>query len=658
MRVGTLGPVVVVAADGTPVPLAEGRARQLLALLVLHRDRTVRFDELLDALWAGAPPATATQVVHNLVAALRRTAGEALVRTDPGVGYRLGAVSVDADSLLVAPALADDLLTAGSAASAVSALEEALALWRGEPFLELLDSPDAAAERTRLVAARESCEELLVDAQLAAGRHDVLVPALEAAVRRDPLRERTWAQLATALYRSRGQAEALDALRRAEHALLEGLGADLGPRLRDLRMAVLQQSPALEAPATVVARAPSSPDDLWTRLLTLRGRREGLDGAQRQDLLVALVTDVEEVMSAVVADGDDAQAQVAAELLVELSAACIASPSWRDAIRWAQALVPRVARGTAAQLQLLLACGHLVASALPEARAAASAALSHAEAEGDLALSAEALYWLAVCHGEGSGDLADDSDPAAVLALLERSAADWRAVDGDARRIAAGLAGTLTALAVHQRLAQGDPVRARETLTHALEVVGDQDDWMRSYVLWHQVATVIELRDHAAADALLAQLSAIPATARTQDKTNALTPLRADLARQRGRVHEAAEGYRTHVRTLAEHGEPPVTLGLPLLRLGDALCALGDVDRGLRCVAAGLTGLDGRPVPARVSTASADRSREWLGEAAWRQLRQDLDERPFGVLVEELTREPAFPVADETDRELEGSRAS
>ena len=643
MRVGALGPVVVVSDDGTPVALGEGRVRPLLALLVLHRDRVVRVDEVLDVLWSGAPPATATQVVHNLVAAVRKAAGEALVRTEPGAGYRLGAVSVDADSLLVAATVADDLLSAGSSAAAVSRLEAALALWRGEPFPELPDSVDAAAERIRLLAAREACEELLVDAQLAAGRHALLVPELEAAVRRHPLRERTWAQLATALYRTRGQGEALEAIRRAEHALADGLGVDLGPRLRDLRLAVLQQSPALELAPTEPAPVSSSPSGTWAALLTLRGRCDALDGAQRHDLQVALVPEMDTVLAEVVAGDDDEQAEQAALLLIELCAAYIASPSWRSTVSWARALLPRVSAGTAARLQLVVAVGHHVAAELTEALEAAWLAVTHAEAVGDEALIADALCWLAVNHAEVTGDPLPSSDPEEVLGLLARSAEAWQRADTTPRRRAVGLAATLTATAVHQRLVQEDAERARATLTEALEVVGDHDSWMRSYVLWHQVATVSELGDYAAADALLAELSAIPAGARTQDRVNGLTPLLAGLARRRGRVHEAAEAFRAHLRELVQAGESPSTLALYLVRFGDALCALGDDERGLRCVALGLRSRGEAPLPKRVSTTSADRSRELLGELGWQRLRDDVAAADITVLTEELTREPALP---------------
>jgi TolB-like protein len=77
----------VLGEDGAPVPLG-GRAYDLLACLIRHRDRIVGKAELMDAVW----PATVV-IDNNLsaqVTALRKAFGADVVRTVGGVGYRLG----------------------------------------------------------------------------------------------------------------------------------------------------------------------------------------------------------------------------------------------------------------------------------------------------------------------------------------------------------------------------------------------------------------------------------------------------------------------------------------------------------------------------------------------------------------------------------------
>ena len=70
-----------------------------------------------------------------------------------------------------------------------------------------------------------------------------------------PFRERRWAQLMLALYRSGRQRDALDAYQRARRLLVDELGVEPGPELRRLEAAVLAQDPSLDllSPAPVSA---------------------------------------------------------------------------------------------------------------------------------------------------------------------------------------------------------------------------------------------------------------------------------------------------------------------------------------------------------------------------------------------------------------------
>ena len=73
-----------------------------------------------------------------------------------------------------------------------------------------------------------------------------------------PLRERRWAQLILANYRSGRQADALRAYQRCRSVLAEQLGIEPGPELRRLETAVLAQDPSLD-PGPVTAGEPVPP---------------------------------------------------------------------------------------------------------------------------------------------------------------------------------------------------------------------------------------------------------------------------------------------------------------------------------------------------------------------------------------------------------------
>ena len=135
------------------------------------------------------------------------------------------------------------MLSQGQADAAASLLREALGLWRGGAFEEFLDTDVGAAESDRLAELRLAALEDRVEADLRLGRHRELVAELEGLVREQPLRERLWAQLLLALYRSGRQADALLAYQRARSVLVEELGIDPGAELRRLHAAILAQDP-------------------------------------------------------------------------------------------------------------------------------------------------------------------------------------------------------------------------------------------------------------------------------------------------------------------------------------------------------------------------------------------------------------------------------
>ncbi|HUR16102.1 MAG TPA: winged helix-turn-helix domain-containing protein, partial [Candidatus Limnocylindrales bacterium] len=70
-----LGPVEALK-NGQPVALGGPRQRTLLALLLLRPGRTVPVDELLDAIWAGEPPAGAPTTIRSYVSRLRAALGD------------------------------------------------------------------------------------------------------------------------------------------------------------------------------------------------------------------------------------------------------------------------------------------------------------------------------------------------------------------------------------------------------------------------------------------------------------------------------------------------------------------------------------------------------------------------------------------------------
>ena len=127
-------------------------------------------------------------------------------------------------------------------------LDDALRLWRGEPFAAL-DTPWLNDVRDALAAERHAAELDRNDLALRVGQHAAVLTDIVAAVEQEPLDERLAAQLMLAFYRNGRQADALATFRRIRDRLIEELGADPGAPLLRLHRQILEGDPELLAVA-------------------------------------------------------------------------------------------------------------------------------------------------------------------------------------------------------------------------------------------------------------------------------------------------------------------------------------------------------------------------------------------------------------------------
>jgi len=252
---------------GAGVGLGSQKPRALLAVLALEPGRVVSVDRLVECLWPGNPPETAAHAVQVYVSQLRKALGsETLVTRSPGYVLEVDPERIDVHRFA---RLADEGRTAlagGDPTGAEAALREALALWRGPALADFAYEPFAQTDIARLEELRLATVEERVDADLALGRDAELVPELEALVASQPLRERPRAQLMLALYRSGRQADALAAYRAARDTLVDELGLEPGPELRELESAILRQDESLLLPQTA---PPLRPAMQFRRLVTI-----------------------------------------------------------------------------------------------------------------------------------------------------------------------------------------------------------------------------------------------------------------------------------------------------------------------------------------------------------------------------------------------------
>ncbi|WP_263302477.1 AfsR/SARP family transcriptional regulator [Streptomyces purpurogeneiscleroticus] len=261
LRFEVLGPLRVWRNE---VELEVGPVQQrvVLAVLLLHANRPLPREKLIDAVWGMSAPGRAVNLVQRHAAGLRRALepdrrargpSRLLAWTEAGYVLSVPAGSLDLET-------ATGLVRRGRAAraaedwpAAAEAFHGALRLWRGR-LCEGLTSPLLDAERERLEDYRLGVLEERIEADLALGRHTSVVAELAGLVREHPLRERLCAHFMVALYRSGRQAEALAAYRNARAVLAAELGIDPSPELRCLERAVLTADPTLLPPAPQESR--------------------------------------------------------------------------------------------------------------------------------------------------------------------------------------------------------------------------------------------------------------------------------------------------------------------------------------------------------------------------------------------------------------------
>ena len=240
MDLMVLGPLEAVE-DGRPLPLGGLKQRTVLALLIANRGRPVSTDALIDGVYGEDAPSGARRSVQTYVSNLRSQLGDVIRST--GSGYTLDPDMATVDAVAFESLVGDD--DTGDPAAVSQRLRDALAMWRGLPYADVDGFGAIPSEVTRLNELRLVAVERRVDADLAAGRHAEVVAELESLTNEYPFRESLQGQHMLALYRSGRQAEALRAFEKARLYLVEEMGLDPSPELRELERKILEQDPSL-----------------------------------------------------------------------------------------------------------------------------------------------------------------------------------------------------------------------------------------------------------------------------------------------------------------------------------------------------------------------------------------------------------------------------
>jgi SARP family transcriptional regulator, regulator of embCAB operon len=238
LKVERAGQVMTAATLGSP------KARQVLEILALQPGIAVPRDRMIELLWGGNPPATARATLESYVSVIRKHIQPGQAKTGP---MRTENACYFLDPKLVTVDLDRFERLAGRVE--VNRPAEAYALLL--KILDMASAPLLADELTVEWAeeARRRHETLVVDCRIRAGQaaaamgnYDDAVHWAQRAVASEPLNERAWTLLVTALEQSGRYTEALQAYDRYRVSLRRDLACSPGTELQAAHSRLLRQT--------------------------------------------------------------------------------------------------------------------------------------------------------------------------------------------------------------------------------------------------------------------------------------------------------------------------------------------------------------------------------------------------------------------------------
>ena len=261
-----LGRLELVGNAGS-IHLVRRKERQLLLALLVHRNRQVVREALIDALWSENLPSDPAASLRSYASIVHRAVESVSgVRfTSRRTGYTLSVDETIIDAVQLAELVerAEALRAVDANLDAGACLDTASSLIRGMPLEEAADAPFAAAEVARLRNLVVYAQLLRLEVHLVLGRYDELIDDARALVSGHPYDEHLWELYASGLYRAGRTKAALATINRIRLSLRNKFGIDLSPSLTlleaNIRLASIPGSNVRRSGST-----PSAPTDAAT----------------------------------------------------------------------------------------------------------------------------------------------------------------------------------------------------------------------------------------------------------------------------------------------------------------------------------------------------------------------------------------------------------
>jgi predicted ATPase/DNA-binding SARP family transcriptional activator/tetratricopeptide (TPR) repeat protein len=279
VRVAVLGPVLVEDRAGALREPSGALGKSLIVALALARGATLSVQSLVNDLWNDAPPRQERAALQTLVSRLRTSTAEGILESTPS-GYALAIEPTETDLGLAAVLLDRVKATrhAGDHREAESLATTALGLWRGEPAVELGETPLASELLRRAGSLSDQLHRLRGESRIELGDLDGAASDIDPLSAAAPLDESLQLLRMRTLAAAGRRNDAIRLFGEFRARLRDELGTHPGSEMLRLNTSLLRDDAAagVRASDADARDSGSVTDDSATRaasLPTLRSRR-------------------------------------------------------------------------------------------------------------------------------------------------------------------------------------------------------------------------------------------------------------------------------------------------------------------------------------------------------------------------------------------------
>jgi SARP family transcriptional regulator, regulator of embCAB operon len=214
---------------------------------VLHANRVVHLDLLIEELWGANPPKSAVTTAQTYIHHLRKitlpeksdTAGSLIITKAPGYVLSIDPKQVDSFVFQRRVWQGRKNLESGDATEAARVFRQALEMWRGPALADVAPGRILEAQVVTLEEQRLRALELRIQADLQLGLHRELIGELRSLVASHPLNEWFHGQLIATLSHAGRRNDALQTYQNLRATLSGELGLEPSPELQRLQREVL-----------------------------------------------------------------------------------------------------------------------------------------------------------------------------------------------------------------------------------------------------------------------------------------------------------------------------------------------------------------------------------------------------------------------------------